>query len=182
MKRLTTAQIDALFLAMKEASAGDRAEKGLDLCAQWGIKTSRTAVHECYARHFFGWQLERAAWTAQQTGTMPEYEKEKAKLISQKLFAEIANVNVDPKLLVLVRSLELEQGKLDLATRSAETRFKIEKDKLTLADRRVKLLESKMQRASAKLQELRNPKTADDAKAREAILDRVDELMGLKKS
>lgn len=180
-KKLTSAQVDSLLPFMKSAK-GDQAKAGLKLCEEWGIETSRTAVHTFYKRRYFGWCLERAAWVAKQTENMPEFDQEFRQLTMQKLFAEMADTECDPKFMIMARSLQIEQDKLNLATRSAETRFKLETGKLSLADRRVKLLEAKMQKASAKLKELRDPKNADDAATRKAILDRVDELMGIKKT
>jgi hypothetical protein len=178
-ERLTTAQVDVLMPAMKEAKK-NRVKVGLDLCTQWGVKTSVGAVHNCFTQCYYGWALERSLAAAKFMSNFTEIEAAARQLTAQKLLVDLASVDCPPNLLVAIRSLEIEQDKLDLATRSAETRFKLEKEKLTLADRRVKLLEAKMQKASDKLKELRDPKKADDAETRKAILDRVDELMGIK--
>lgn len=57
----------------------------------------------------------------------------------------------------------------------------IKKQQIELSDRRLKLLEAKMREANSKLQELRDPSKADDSKSRQAILDEVDRIMGVKK-
>lgn len=48
-------------------------------------------------------------------------------------------------------------------------------------ERKLNLLEAKMSEASTALQKLRDPQTADSAEERNAILDEVDRIMGLKK-
>ena len=180
-ERLTTAQVDVLMPAMKEAKE-NRVKVGMELCAQWGVKTSVGAVHNCFSQCYYAWALERSLAAAKFMANFTEIEAEARQLTAQKLLVEMASVDCPPKLLVMIRSLEIEQDKLSLAKKSAETRFKLKREELTLADRRVKLLEAKMAKASAKLQELRDPKKADDAETRKAILDKVDELMGIKKS
>ncbi len=80
---------------------------------------------------------------------MPEYEEQKRRVIAQKLFEAIADVDCDPKLLVVARSLELEAQKLKLAETSAKTRFELETAKLDVSKRRVSLLEEKLSQARA---------------------------------
>jgi hypothetical protein len=159
--RLTEAQRDELMILISDTADGDRFTKGTALVKEWGVRCSRTAVHDLYRRYGFGWRLERGAAAA-------------------KLFEQASNVDCDPKTLIMIRSLEIEADKLKLAERSAKTRYEMETGKLKLAERRVSLLENKMTQASAKLRELRDPKKADDADVRKAILDKVDALMGIK--
>jgi hypothetical protein len=52
---------------------------------------------------------------------------------------------------------------------------------LAQRDRRIKILEENQARASAELKKLRDPSTANSEAERQAILDEVDRLMGLKK-
>jgi len=145
-ERLTTAQVDVLMPTMKEATK-NRVKVGMDLCEKWGVKTSVGAVHNCFSQCYYGWALERSLAAAKFMANFSEFEAEARQLTAQKLLVEMASVDCPPKLLVMIRSLEIEQDKLNLATRSAETRFKLEKEKLTLADRRVKLLEGKIESA-----------------------------------
>lgn len=171
-KKLTTAQVDVLLPFMKSVK-GDRAKAGLKLCEEWGVQTSRTAVHTFYKRHYFGWCLERAAWVAKQTENMPEFDKEFRTLTVQKLFSEMADTDCDPKFMIMARSLQIEQDKLNLATRSAETRFKLEREKLTLADRRVKVLERRIEATK---------KVVSEAKAKgltPETLKQIEEKLGL---
>jgi hypothetical protein len=178
--RVTEAQRDELMILISDTADGDRFTKGTALVKEWGVRCSRTAVHDLYRRYGFGWRLERGAAAAKFTENFSTYSEEQRKLVAQKLFEQASNVDCDPKTLIMIRSLEIEADKLKLAERSAKTRYEMETGKLKLAERRVSLLENKMTQASAKLRELRDPKKADDADVRKAILDKVDALMGIK--
>lgn len=182
--RLTLAQRHDLMIKITEAGQSgetDRFDAGLAFCVKLGVKTSRTAVYDFFKRYNFGWRLELGAWASQHTENMPDFDKEARILTKQKLFAELTDADCPVKFQIMIRSLQIEQDKLDLAKSSAETRFKMESGKLKLAERRVSLLEKKMEKATAKLNELRDPKNADNAKSRKAILDEVDAIMGIKK-
>ncbi len=64
---------------------------------------------------------------------------------------------------------------------SVFAKLEVEKAKTEATLRRLKMLEEREAKVSSKLQELRDPKKADDPATRQAILDVVDEAMGIKK-
>ena len=124
-QRLTEPQRDELMIAMMEAKRGDRASIGHELCKKWSVKASRTSVHDFYKRYSFGWRLERGAWVAKATETLPAYEEQKRHLVSQKLFTLATDADCDPKLLVLIRALELDADKV----RNKEEDLKLRRDR-----------------------------------------------------
>jgi hypothetical protein len=149
--RLTLAQRHDLMICITDAAQNpaikDRYKAGLALCDTWQVKTSRTCVRDFFQRYNFGWRLELGAWAAKHTEGMSDFDKESRLLVTQKLFAEITDADCPVKTLIMIRSLQIEQDKLDLAKKSAETRFSVESRKLKLAERRVVLLEANQQRA-----------------------------------
>lgn len=173
-ERLTTAQLDEFMPFMKGLKEGNRAEKGLELCEKWGIKTSRTAVHECFKRGYFSWALERAAWAANLTKNMPEFQEESRKLTVQKLFETLVDTDCDPKILIMIRSLQLEQDKIAQRERLALNRGKLETDKLKLAERKVVLLEAKITSARDAL-----TKAKTKGGLTPEVLKQIEEKLGL---
>ncbi len=135
--RLKPAQREELLSKLTEGLSGEDAVK---LCASWKVKTSDSSVSRFFAVHAFSWRLDRAKAAAATVANVSPEETEAAKsrLLSQKIFEAVADVNCPPKVLIALRNLEVKA------------------DALRLADRRVKVLESQMAEAKAKLQGLKS--------------------------
>jgi hypothetical protein len=170
-------RLDELMLFLK---SGGSYEDAAGLCHEWGIQTSATAVHDLYERHAFPWLLDRARAGAAAAGKLPSFEKQISAMSEQRVFEMLSRADVKDGTLVTIRALELEKQRLEFDKRKAEGNYEMKAKDLALKERRIVMLESRMQKASAKLQELRDPKKADDATTRQAILDHVDRLMGIK--
>lgn len=82
----------------------------------------------------------------------------------------------NPKLLTLANSMS--QTMLNYL--SGLTKAKLEDRKLGLTERRVAVLEDSQARAKQELQKLRDPKAQLQDADRAAIVDKVDEILGLK--
>lgn len=82
----------------------------------------------------------------------------------------------EPKLLALANSMQ--QTVLNYL--SGLTKAEIEKEKLAQGARRLAVLESNVSKAKAELQKLRDPKAELGEEDRKAIVDKVDEILGLK--
>jgi hypothetical protein len=164
-------RLDELMLFLK---SGHSYEDAAGLCHEWGVHTSETSVCDFYSRHAFSWAIDRARAAAAAVGNLPSVAKEILQASEQKVFELTMAPETKDSTLVAIRAMELERV-------SAERKYGLEIQKVDVSKRRVSLLEKKMAQASAKLQELRDPAKADDPKLRQAILDRVDELMGIAK-
>jgi len=113
--RLTEPQRHELMICIKEAGEAGKADRfkaGLALCESWGIKTSRTAVHDFFKRYYYGWRVELGAFIAQRMQNMPSYEKELRHVTVQKIFGEITDADCSMKDLLMVRALQLEEQKI----------------------------------------------------------------------
>jgi len=122
--RLTQEQRHELMIFITDAGQNpaikDRFKSGLDLCTKWGIKTSRTSVYDFFRRYNFGWRLELGAWAAKHTEGMSSFDKESRLLTAQKLFAQIADSECPVKYLIMIRSLQLEQDKVNQKNEALE--------------------------------------------------------------
>jgi hypothetical protein len=156
-----TTYVSDLMLFLGETE-GDRFGKAAELVTgTWGFKTSKTALAVGYALFLPLWRLSFASRMADSTAQLSTFDLEAQKVGSQRMFEFLTSPALTEKALIgfLKVQLAMEKLKVDL--------------------RRIAILETKMDQASTKLQELRDPKTADDPAARQLILDRVDELMGI---
>lgn len=120
--------------------AGGAIADGLALLKTWGIKSSAGALSRCYSLQSFAWRLERARLAAEAArGCLPEnFEEAKRKIVAQKIFEMVANSEANPKNVIAVRKLEIEQ------------------EKLQLAERRVHILEQNMAEAKRKLEGIKS--------------------------
>lgn len=133
--RLKPAQRDELFVIL---SSGASLRDAQAQCDKWGVKASLGAVSSFYSRHAFSWRLERAkAASEDSSGLMsPEQiESQQTRLLAQKIFEAIADTSCPPKVLLALRAQELKV------------------QELRLAERRVQVLEAKVQEATATLQD-----------------------------
>lgn len=154
-----------LMIFLEEAT-GDKYGKGAELVCGWGFKTSKTAIATGYGAACSLWQLGRAREFAKATETLSTFDAEKARVIAQQAFVMLSNPTFreeHPEIVLGFAKLEVEKAKTEATLR------------------RLKMLEEREAKVSSKLQELRDPKKADDPATRQAILDVVDEAMGIKK-
>jgi hypothetical protein len=147
--KLSEPQLDELFQNLQSGLSYQDAAAWL--LSQHKIKASVSAVCNCYARWSFSWQLERAKAAAQAVEKAPTFEAEKARLLSQKIFEAVAQADVPPKVLIALRSLELEA------------------DKVKLAERRVKVIEQKVEEVREKLNKAKKAKGGVSKKTLEEI-------------
>jgi len=171
--RCTPEQRDELLVFLVEL--GGSYSKALKMLEEWGVRASLGSLSNFVSQHALDWRLKRAAQLAADAdGKLPsDWEKARKLAMAQKEF-ELAFRD-----LTLPEFVALER--LDLDKRSAKTKAGLENRKLSLAERRIKLLEDNQAKASQELQKLRDPKTANSDAERQAILDEVDRIMGIKK-
>lgn len=171
--RCTAEQREELLVFLLEAGGGFR--DALAMLEKWGVRASLGSLSNFVSRNSMDWRLRRAAELAAEAGGKlpPAWEKSKRVAMAQKEF-ELAFRDLSLKEYVALERLELDK-------RSARTRASQEERKLAIAERRVKLLEDNQARAGAELAKLRDPATANSDSEREAILDEVDRIMGLKR-
>ena len=168
--RLTQEQRDELMITMIEAR-GKRAIKGLALLKSWGVQSSLTSVTTYFSRYNFAWRLERGAWVARQTNKMSDFALEQKKLLAQRLFAQAADVNADPRFLILLRGLELQQDKIAQRDRLAKTQNRLDLRRLKLTERKLQLLEERVEKARAVI--------GDSKLSPEEMKARFNEVFGL---
>lgn len=82
----------------------------------------------------------------------------------------------NPKLLSLANAMQ--QTVLNYL--SGKTKAELEARKLNMDERRVQVLEERAKKAREELQKLRDPKAQTSEEERKAIVDKVDEVLGLK--
>jgi hypothetical protein len=122
--KLTPAQRDEVFTLLAEQGSGYQA--AVDMLAKWDVKTSVGAVARFYAVHCLGGRLERAKLLAYNNKHDPDTDKKTGEILAQKIFETVARADADPKILLALRRLE------------------VDREKLRLAERRVVLLEAKL--------------------------------------
>jgi len=154
-------------------NAGNSYEDAAGLCHEWGVQTSETAVHDWFTRRSLEWSLERARAAAAATGKLPSFEKEIRRLNEQRVFESMANPATSQKVHVAIYALEIEKAKLELATRSAETRFKLETEKLEVSKRRVAVLEAKIKSAAKEVRKAANAKGGITPETLKAIEEKL---------
>lgn len=79
----------------------------------------------------------------------------------------------------LMDHLKVENSSAELALK--EKQLALRQGELEIKQRRIAMLEEEKEQAAAELQKLREPSNADNPETRQAILDEVDRIMGLKK-
>jgi len=171
--RCTPEQREELLVFLVEL--GGPYSKALEMLEKWGVRASLGSLSNFVSQHSLDWRLKRAAvLAAEADGKLPDgWEKSRKLAMAQKEF-ELAFRDLTLPEFVALERLELDK-------KSAKTKAKLEDRKLTIAERRIKLLENNQAKASAELKKLRDPETANSDAEREAILDEVDRIMGLKK-
>lgn len=107
----------------------------------------------------------------------PEPGLERLMKLIQTLVAMMAvQGTVEPKLLRIADSLV---GRV-LEYHGGQTKAGLEQEKLDLSRKKFEALEGKMQRAREELKKLNEPKAQNSEEERKAIVDKVDEVLGLK--
>ena len=151
-----TSYVSDLMIFLADAD-GDRFGKAAALVKDtWGFRTSKTALFEGYASFLPLWRLSFASRAAKSTETLSTFDAESKRVAAQRMFEFLTADTLSEKALFNF------------------LRVQIALERLKVDQRRIGLLEEKMEQASSKLQELRDPKKADDPAARQMILDRVD--------
>jgi hypothetical protein len=136
----------------------------LEQLEKWGISSSLGALSRFWDSERSAWTITRARRMAEETVKMApaDWDEVQKRVVAERVFSLAASPNVSEKGIIKLRELEIKAQKLENDAR------------------RITILEGKMQEASAKLQELRDPAKADDAELRQRILDEVDRAMGIK--
>jgi hypothetical protein len=147
--KLTPARREELLQLCLEQGAA--LETGVGLLQKWGIKSSVQALSRLVSTHGFAWRLERAKAVVAATESQPDFEAEKSRLLQQKIFEAVADVNCPPKVLVALRSLDLKAAEVKLA------------------ERRVALLEQKMSEAKDVLKDTALTPEQREARWREIL-------------
>jgi hypothetical protein len=157
------ARSDSLFCRLKPAQreellemlceTGASVDTALKKCASWGVKTSAGAVSRFYSVHAFAWRLDRAKAIAEATSQISPQaiEEQKSRLLSQKIFEAISDLDCPPKVLIALRGLELKAATLHLA------------------ERRVKVLEAQLSEGKAALTDQALTPKQREAKLREVF-------------
>ncbi|MEN6533043.1 MAG: hypothetical protein ABFD89_05230 [Bryobacteraceae bacterium] len=133
------------------------------------------AEQEMFALIASGAQMNRKLDTAFEQNPAPQVER--LIEISKSLVMSLqVNGKANPKLLQLANNtlamvLEYVSGK---------TKAEISREKLSQGDRRLKVLESKVREARDEMAKLRDPKQELGDADRKAIVEKVDEILGLK--
>lgn len=158
---------------------------------QDGISVSESRLSEWWQRRQSQLLQERQlAMIASGARQCKEVEKEFARSDAPELDTLIklhrvlilsisTQANADPSLLKLVN--EMMHPVLQFT--AGQTKARLEEQKIALANRRVELLEKKaaaFDRAKEHMAQLRDPKLALSEADRNAILEKVDEVLGLK--
>jgi hypothetical protein len=116
--KLTPAQREELLQRCVEE--GLSLADGVALLRGWGVKSSPQGLSRLVSTQGFAWRLERAKAAAAATAAAPSFEQEKSRLLQQKIFEAVADANCPPKVLAVLRSLELEAEKVRLIEQKLE--------------------------------------------------------------
>ena len=138
-------------------------------------KRQERAELEMFARIASGAEMNRKLDAAYKESPAPDIERliENTKVLIMSLQV---NGATNPKMLNQAQAfLETVLNYL-----SAQTKAEVDKAKLDQGDRRLKVLESKVREARDEIAKLRDPKQALGEDDRKAIVDKVDEILGLK--
>jgi hypothetical protein len=134
-----------------------------------GISTSQRALSE-----FYSWYSLRLSFSQAQSIS----EEFKAQLLNRPdLAGDAERVNSAAQILFETLAVQKRDAKLFTQIRLASQRDR----QLDLEARRMALLESKVRAAADEVKKLRQPGTDISETQRNAILDKVDEILGIKK-
>lgn len=177
--KLSPDQREELLQMLCEANAP--LQQALEKCQAWKVRTSIPSISRFGALHGFNWRLERARAAAQAVEGLAPGDAERKRVIGQKVFEIVARGDANDKAVLMAKSLELEERALEGKERKTAAELALRGQALKLAERKVALLESKIQKVAAATKKLRDPKAAIGEAERTAILDAVDAALGIKK-
>lgn len=163
-RRLVKAEVYEEFCELLFAQE-TRYEDLLEELEKWGISSSLGAISRFADSERSQYTLDRAKrqYEAMLEDESVDLDQAQRRMVAERLFNLAASPHITEKSLLKLRELEIKAAQL-------------ENDR-----RRIAILEGKLQAASDKLNELRNPDVANDEEMRLRVLDAVDEAMGIKK-
>ena len=141
--KMTPDQREDLFLLCLEQGAS--LQEGLKLLSDWQLSSSPAALSRLLTEHGMVWRLDRAkmAASARKDSLPKDWEESKRQGLAQKEF-ELTFRDLSAKEWYLLKSIELDE-------RAMKLKETVEPKKLNIAERRVILLEKKVNDATGVL-------------------------------
>ena len=178
---LTEEQRDELFMQL---TAGMSYEDAAMMVQGWGLDCSTMRVWRCLERHGLEWRVQQARKAAEETATPDDVDAETRRGLKLQAY-RLSFAALSAKEVAALTKLGQDDERLKFEQRKHEAEIAGFKQTMAHKERELQLATDKFEdqrlKVAAKVEKLREAGSALSDTERSALLDQVDEILGIRK-